>query len=449
MERFYHLILVKFYLGFLCAGFFCALISGIIEYDVFASLLSQSIVEGASLSGAVPFLIVFSFETTKLFLTFFLQRKKDVHMYGTFNAIKWSLIVISFLCTIVFTIYKLDDAELKNQLNSAKVNPEYSDIERQLQEDEQKENDRYAASNNATVRIIGHSRSEIQRLEKILANEEDMNEWPSAKREIDSHIHKIESLESGRNAEDQRHIDNLARLREHADNQKVNREKAAFERTNEKQKVMASLIGPGERDNRLIRSFLLVTYNINNTGAKEEYPRSYYVLLIVLFSLVMSAGLEFVIHASFTVLGDNPDTFLGIDLTSYREMTRPAIVGMICFVSWSVIHLSLGSDKFNPLGAFFILIIGTIGGFVTNQMKTGRFEVSSKKEIPQLSFDAKFGAWAPSVRSTLTTGIFTTVLAFFAVVLFPSGHSEISSGFTLTAALISGAIGQLGSDTVA
>ena len=74
---FFKIFIPILYVLFLIAGLICAVVSGLIEFKVFSGLYPQDI--STTLYFSIPFLIVFAFEVSKVFLIF-------LHKHHSFHA---------------------------------------------------------------------------------------------------------------------------------------------------------------------------------------------------------------------------------------------------------------------------------------------------------------------------------------------------------------------------
>ena len=106
---------------FLFAGVVCGLISGLIEYEVFAELYKKVTATNLPFF-SLPLLIVFSLEVTKIFLVFLDKQASLTNNDGyisdrvIFNRIRILLISTSCICTLIFSFYSLYNPEYEKQL---------------------------------------------------------------------------------------------------------------------------------------------------------------------------------------------------------------------------------------------------------------------------------------------------------------------------------------------
>ena len=127
------------YILFLFAGVVCGVISGFIEFEVFAELYKK--ITGTGLPFfPIPLLIVFSLEITKIFLVFLDKQANLTHNEGyisdrvTFNRVRILLIVTSGICTLIFSFYSLHNPEYEKQLaeKTQEVSSRYTEQLKQI-----------------------------------------------------------------------------------------------------------------------------------------------------------------------------------------------------------------------------------------------------------------------------------------------------------------------------
>ena len=106
-------------------GVVCGLISGLIEYEVFAELYKKVTATNLPFF-SIPLLIVFSLEVTKIFLVFLDKQASLTNNEGyisdrtIFNRIRILLISTSCICTLIFSFYSLHNPEYEKRLTERK-----------------------------------------------------------------------------------------------------------------------------------------------------------------------------------------------------------------------------------------------------------------------------------------------------------------------------------------
>ena len=127
------------YILFLFAGVVCGVISGFIEYEIFAELYKKITGTGFPFL-SIPLLIVFSLEITKIFLVFLDKQANLTNNEGfisdrvTFNRVRILLIVTSGICTLIFSFYSLHNPEYEKQLaeKTQEVSSRYTEQLKQI-----------------------------------------------------------------------------------------------------------------------------------------------------------------------------------------------------------------------------------------------------------------------------------------------------------------------------
>ncbi|WP_270252389.1 hypothetical protein [Clostridium fessum] len=128
-----NLIFIPFgVLLFFSVGIFCALLSGLIEFCVFREFFTSSY-QTLIPSFALAFVLVFSLEFSKFFLHFYQSRCKELQKGRNhlISAVRIGLIVLSFVCTAIFTVTTLD----KGAYNEISIQDSIDSIEAKLDDD--------------------------------------------------------------------------------------------------------------------------------------------------------------------------------------------------------------------------------------------------------------------------------------------------------------------------
>lgn len=326
----------SFALLFLSAGVICAIISGLIEYQVFNGLFPKSI--GFQSFFLIPFLIVFAFETTKLFLVFYFEKfGKDENnrlKHPFLGYLRKMLIIISGLCTMIFCLFNLYNPDYDNQLKAAKDKHE-SDYQTRLDEiNKRHEKSRLESRTSQQV--------EIDKWLKRMKEEERVKNSSGDFRGKNWIAHK-EEYENAKKFS----ADEIKRIQ--VDQQK---ELAALfeDKKNGWDQIEKSLKIDIASDNKMLSSALQIMFQA--IKGFPNYPKWTYLFCIVFLSVFITICLETTISASFTIYAINPAEIF--EFSQGRIMSRsiftavsrvvPALAtGIITSFSFWMILLAISS----------------------------------------------------------------------------------------------------------
>lgn len=374
-----------FYLLYIIAGFTCAAISGIIEYVVFEGLFPD---ESKTILGVVliPFLIVFTFEISKIFLVFFknITEENDTGVYDFLRAI---LIGISVVATLIFSFYNLNNPEID----------EYRQSQQQIMGEEYQ----------ANVQRIQNAMKEQQRIMD--------EERPSGIGE--------------RYKFAQTQYNNLQK--------NLNDENSRF--AEQKSNFRNTLISNPQTDNKVVSAtlqILLVAFTNN-----PNYSRQSYVLMIGLLSILISIGIETVIVAVFKVLADRHGDALDFDkedseedLSSTRVVLGRLIPGICIFTSLVILKAD-----FSNISA--VMLIMGVGGFVGTMLGC---QIAPHSTLAGRRQPEGFERYLPSIIGGLIPAIFGVI-----TVLIFGSDTNVGSVFGFGMAIMAGVAGKISADTVA
>ena len=268
------------YLLFLFAGVICGLISGLIEYEVFAELYKK--VTGTNLPFfSIPLLIVFSLEVTKIFLVF-LDKQANltnndgyISDQGTFNRIRILLIATSCICTLVFSFYSLHNPEYEKQL-AEKTQALKNHYTEQLEQINTEFNQRTAGIDTEVE--MWRQRLDIEAQQVV----NGISEGPRYKAYEKQYNKAVENRDKLRGHHEETRLQQITALNQ------VHEQK--LESTAEELKNSRTV------QNKMLSAALQVL----NSG--PNYPQWQYLAAIVLISILLTVALESVIVCSFRVL---------------------------------------------------------------------------------------------------------------------------------------------------
>ena len=268
------------YIMFLFAGVVCGLISGLIEYEVFAELYKK--VTGTNLSFfSLPLLIVFSLEVTKIFLVFLDKQANLTNNDGyisdrvIFNRIRILLISTSGICTLIFSFYNLYNPEYEKQLTE-KTQALKNQHTQQLEQIDAEFNQRITGIDTEVE--MWRQRLDIEAQRVI----NGISEGPRYKAYEKQYNKAVENRDKRRG---QHESDRLRQVTE-------------LNQAHEKKLKSAA---EDLKNSKIVQNKMLsATLQVLNSG--PNYPQWQYLVAIVLLSILLTVALESVIICSFRVL---------------------------------------------------------------------------------------------------------------------------------------------------
>ena len=294
---------------FLFAGVVCGLISGLIEYEVFAELYKK--VTGTSLRFfsipllIVPLLIVFSLEVTKIFLVFLDKQASLTNNDGyisdrvTFNRIRILLISTSCLCTLIFSFYSLHNPEYEKQLTE-KTQELRNHYTQQLEQIDTEFNQRIAGIDTEVE--MWRQRLDIE-VQRVINGISEGPRYKAYEKQYNQAVQKRDELREHHESERLQQITELNRVHE----QKL-------------RNVAANL-----KNSRTVQNKMLsATLQVLNSG--PNYPQWQYLVAIVLISILLTVALESVIICSFRVLAIYHGELFALNL--FRKTTEQKMQGL-------------------------------------------------------------------------------------------------------------------------
>ena len=268
------------YILFLFAGVVCGLISGLIEYEVFAELYKKF--TGTSLPFfSIPLLIVFSLEITKIFLVFLDKQasltKNDGYIgdRATFNRIRILLIVTSGICTLIFSFYSLHNPEYEKQL-AEKTQVARNHHTEQLEQIDAEFNKRIVGI-NAEVEMW-QQRLDIE-AQRVVNGISEGPRYKAYEKQYNQAVENRNTLRGKHEAERLQQITELNRTHE---------------------QNLRSIAAELENSRTVQNKMLSATLQVFNSG--PNYPQWQYLVAIVLISILLTVALESVIICSFRIL---------------------------------------------------------------------------------------------------------------------------------------------------
>lgn len=310
IANFFKIFVPIVYVTFILAGLSCALVSAIVEYEVFSELFKVSNSNNLFLS--VSFLIVFAFESTKIFLIF-LDKQYSITQNGAymtdksgFTGLRYVLIFISVLATLIFSFYNLQNPEYEKQLANSK-----GDIQQQYEFELQKLNESFDAQIALQIKSVEEA---IQEYDRRMKNEEKHQ----FKNSEEYRGPRYKAALAGKQRQEQLRVELINAVN-------IKRREAIAELSKGKEAKVNNAKGELTTFQKAGNKMLLATLRIINM--KSTFPDVQYVLIVGLLSLLLSFGMEFIIWSSFTVLAiHHGDIFdFGIQTQKFKTASEASI----------------------------------------------------------------------------------------------------------------------------
>ena len=298
------------YMIFILAGIISALVSGLIEYEVFSELYKKSIGDSSWLIFSVPFLVVISFEIVKIFLIF-LNKQADISANSHYRKdkkhflnLRYILIFVSFLSTLIYSFYNLQNPEYENLLEQKKT-----ELTSKFELDKDAIVDTYDSQLEIQTKEID---AQIALYDGRMVTEEDFKF--SGRQEFRGP--RFEEAKRNKEAQEKRRNEIINNVNNNR-NIKIGELSAKLEA--DKLKAEDNLNKSNIAGNKMLKA-TLGTF-------KKNFPEWSYILIVLLLSLILSIGLEYIIWASFTVLAMNHGEIFdfGIQAGKYENATETEI----------------------------------------------------------------------------------------------------------------------------
>lgn len=278
-------ILKILYFAFILAGIASAVVSALIEFDVFAELFQKSSLN--RFNSLIPALIVFTFETSKVYLIYMNKSFKITtnEHYLTdkrhFLTLRFALISISVLATLIFSFFNLHNPEYDKNISQTSNTYE---IQREAKKVEV--NALYDQQLSVLVEPIDE---EIRNLDGRMTTEEGYK-FTGRQEYRGPRYNEAKKL---KNEAENRKRDIVSRITEEKITA-LNKVDADFETMldNAEEKFTAF----HESGNKMLSATLQII------NLKTNFPQWQYLIIITFISIMLSIGLEYIIWAAFTTL---------------------------------------------------------------------------------------------------------------------------------------------------
>lgn len=310
VASFFKIFVPVVYVTFILAGLSCAFVSAIIEYEVFSELFKLS--NANTIFFSVSFLIVFAFESTKIFLIF-LDKQYSITENGAymtdkkgFTRLRYVLIFISVLATLIFSFYNLQSPEYEKQLANSK-----GDIQQQYEFDLKKVNETFDTQIAMQIKTVDAA---ILKYDTRMKNEE-RHEFKNSK---EYRGPRYKAAQEAKQTQEQLRIKLINNIN--------TKRRDAIEKLAQGNELKVTN-AKGELTNfqNSGNKMLLATLRIINM--KNTFPDVQYVIIVGLISILLSFGMEFIIWSSFTVLAiHHGDIFdFGIQTQKFKTASEASL----------------------------------------------------------------------------------------------------------------------------
>jgi hypothetical protein len=337
MVGIFKVLVPLFYIFFVFAGVSCAIVTAVIAYQTVSDLFPK---DAKIWIFSIPLLIVISFEVTKVFIIFLNKQYTDSNNQkylvnkSWFLFLRGFLILISGIFTLLYTFYNLHNPELSNKLSQEKIQIDQS-FDKQREDIGKFYDQQIDVLNSDYDRQILPYQLEMKNQEKFRFPDGTFigQNWEAANRNVQNiNNNRIAALAKNGEQRTSTLADIETKRIESIKNSEIN------------------LKSNNASSNKMINSMLeVVTDNPN-------YNKRFYLISIILLSILISFGLEFIIWGAFTVLAvDHGESFSS-------DMERKSMVEKVKDISASAdaIHqaeIKTMKNKFRNFGDAMISIV--------------------------------------------------------------------------------------------
>ncbi|CAL2095768.1 conserved membrane protein of unknown function [Tenacibaculum sp. 190524A02b] len=310
IATFFKLFVPIVYITFILAGLACALVSALIEYQVFSELFKLS--NSGTLLLSVSFLLVFAFESTKIFLIF-LHKQYSItgnSAYITdkrgFVGLRFMLIFISIVATLIFSFYNLQNPEYDKQLTLSK-----DDMQLQYQFDLKQLNNSFDTQIAIQIKSVDAA---IQKYEQRMKAEQKHLFR-------DSKEYRGPRYLAAKEAKEKQEQLRIQLINDIDEKRRIAIKQLTLEKGEKLKQAKGDLTTFQNAGNKMLLATLRIV-NMSNT-----FPDVQYVLIVGLISLMLSIGMEFIIWSSFTVLAiHHGDIFdFGIQTQKFKTASEASL----------------------------------------------------------------------------------------------------------------------------
>jgi len=438
----------------LLIGTLAAVLSGLIEYFVLKDWFSNAVIDGKNFTLTfLPIAIVVILEGSKLFLHFCVSAFKQNNSKQTtittetikvMNAVKYVLVIFSFMCTIIFTgnvLYQNSSVEVSAAYNST-VQAITNEYEIKIDNVKQEYKNNIDSSIEAYKTDWEEAQNRLTSFKIILSPKTAYERSIAEKKELENEVNR--KFQLYQDALKKRNIDETQ-------NPELKNSITALEKERDKKISTAKneSLNNTEGDNLYIKTFLLFIFN--SFLNQNTYPKIIYFIISVIISLVIAGVLEAVIHISqkFISLPSSimTSTFETVSVEEHLKRRITAITRIISSISISFFIFiiygliqDIAFDKFNFISAFICCIITVLIGFALpiSEYKQPTTTSNNKVKIIQKSFNEFLNTEG---KMMLIKGMLSFVGFIILGLIFEKNVSEIT--IPAVGVALGGALGNL------
>lgn len=260
------------YLAFIISGIFISLVSAFIEYEMLSKLFSKMS------HWVLPFVIAVTFEIVKIFLHFLSTKlKTEIHQKQRmgFSLLKYFLILVSIFASLLYASRNLQNPSFET--NFKKELQLFENLYQNKIQNIEKEKKEKLQDLNSQLKIW----------ETIINENQGVSYWNRV--QYYQATQKIELFNKQKQ-------DVISRVKKEKE---VLIEKFAEQKSRKVKDLKVQLNNANASGNESIKSFLNLFY-IN-----KPFPEEVYIMMIIIFSIVISILFEVIVWAVFSFLGNN------------------------------------------------------------------------------------------------------------------------------------------------
>lgn len=336
-------------------GLLAAFISALIEYSVFEQFYESSYLKLLPAS-IVAFALILSFEYTKIYLHYFLNRLKEnsnnvyKKKYAYLKMVKHGLVLVSLLCSMIYSVSSF----YLSSYNENEIDAQITEIENTLENDIITLNEEQEANYKTRLQPYEDAlQSATTALENF--NPDGLSYWQANMQRQTLE----ENLSSARATYD-------AKSSQFTQEKQTLIEAGTTELTNEAQKEIDAISNissnkiASKYDNPIIAQFLTVLANTLLGAA--TYSRLAYLIFCIIIGIFVSVILEIVISFTFSLLSDANNINFADHVpvnTNFQKWSEQLIVTFVkafCALTVYIIIVGMFSNNSVTKNQFWIAL---------------------------------------------------------------------------------------------
>lgn len=352
-----NILIPTFTVLFFLVGLLAAFISALIEYSVFEQLYNSVFLQMLP-AGIVAFALILSFEYTKIYLHYLLNRLKisgnEIYMqkYRWLHIVKYLLVTISLSCSIMYSVSALylssyNESEVESQIEA--INTKLSKSIEQIKSEE---------NQNYNDRILPYS-------ENVTVASEALNNFnPDGLYYWQANM-QLQSLKDNLSAAESTYEEKRIQFEQERDTAIQTKISEITNTATEKIALLSDTTSSSvaaQYDNPILSQFLSVIA-ITFTGS-AVYSRFTYLILSVIIGLCVSVVLEIVISFAFSLLANANGISFSDPVTvdsKFQQWSEQLILSFIkAFFALTIYVIIVGlanNNGFVPADQFWVALL--------------------------------------------------------------------------------------------